>query len=48
MNDEGGYNTSCIDISEDGNYLATGSKMGSLNIYSLNKDRSTHQSLGMI
>lgn len=35
VNDEGSFSTTCVDVSPDGRYLATGSKMGTVNIFSL-------------
>ena len=35
LDDDGAFSTTAIDVSADGNYLATGSKMGTVNIYSL-------------
>ncbi len=42
MSDEGSFNSTCIDMSADGNWIATGSKMGTINIYSLHKDISSN------
>lgn len=35
--DEGSFSTTCIDVSPNGRFLATGSKMGSVNMYALNE-----------
>lgn len=40
INDEGNFSTTAIDVSADGNYLATGSKLGTVNIFSI-KDGTT-------
>jgi U3 small nucleolar RNA-associated protein 18 len=33
--DEGAFHTTAIDITKDGTHLATGSKMGTVNIFSI-------------
>ena len=39
--DEGSFKTTCINSSADGNYLATGSAMGVVNVYRI--DKSTNK-----
>ena len=36
--DEGSFSTTCIDVSPNGRFLATGSKMGTVNVYSINEN----------
>ena len=38
VSDEGNFSSTTIDVSPDGRHLATGSKMGTVNIYSLNSE----------
>ena len=38
--DTGAYNTTCIAVSPNGNLLATGSKMGSVNLYHIDPHTS--------
>ena len=33
IQDEGGFSTTCVDVSPNGKYLVTGSKMGTVNIF---------------
>ena len=35
--DEGNFHTTVMDMSEDGEHIATGSKMGTVNIYKFNQ-----------
>ena len=37
IQDEGNFHTTCIDISADGKHFASASKMGTVNIYSINE-----------
>ena len=37
LSDEGNFHTTVIDMSKDGSHIATGSKMGTVNIYAFNQ-----------
>ena len=39
IQDDGNFHTTCIDMSADGNTLATGSKMGTINLFSFDQDK---------
>ena len=36
IGDEGNFSTTALDVSADGKYLATGSKLGTVNIFRIN------------